>query len=234
MKKAEFYKHIYKLGGNVTAKPTRHEMLKRLVLDFQPKKFLDIGCADGSFLRCICTEGMVCFGVDIKATEEDPMILRCDIDHEPIPFVAGKDFDVVFAGEIIEHVINPEHMLDEIRRVLAPDGHLVLTTPNLAAWYNRISLLLGYQPIFSGVGLCGTYGTLWPAPHPESHLRLYTLPALRGLVESRGFKVVRTIGVGINNSIGWGKKHPILTWIANRVFRSVGLSSNLVIIAEKR
>jgi SAM-dependent methyltransferase len=176
---------------------------------------------------------MICFGVDIKATGEDPILLRCDIDNEPIPSIAGKDFDVVFAGEIIEHLFDPEHMLDEIRHVLKPGGHLILTTPNLAAWYNRVSLLFGYQPIFSSVGLRGTYGTLWPI-HAESHLRLYTLPALRGLVESCGFKVVKTLGFGINISIGWGKKHPRLTWIANRVFRSVGLSSLLVMIAEKR
>lgn len=234
MRKVEFYKHMYKLSGDVIAKSTRYDMLRRLILDFRPEKFLDIGCGDGSFLRSICSDDMICFGVDIKAIGKDPMILKCDIDNEPIPYVVGKDFDVVFAGEIIEHLFDPEHMLDEIRRVLAPGGHLILTTPNLAAWYNRISLLLGYQPFFSGVGLRGTYGTLWPAVHAESHLRLYTLPALRGLVESCGFKVVKTIGLGINNRIGWGKKHPILAWVANRIFRSVGLSSLLVIIAKKR
>jgi len=234
MEKSEFYKYMYKLSDDVTAKSTRYDILRQLILEFCPKKFLDIGCGDGSFLHSISRDGIICFGLDIKATGENPMILRCDIDNEPIPPIVGKDFDVVFAGEIIEHLFDPEHMLDEIRRVLTCGGHLILTTPNLAAWYNRISLLLGRQPIFSGVGLRGTYGTLWPAVHAGSHLRLYTLPALRGLVESCGFKVVKTIGFGINNRIGWGKKHPILAWIANKIFSSVGLSSLLVIIAEKQ
>ena len=47
----------------------------------------------------------------------------------PLPF-ADQCFDVVFAGELIEHLPDPVEGLDEFRRVLRPGGRLILTTPN--------------------------------------------------------------------------------------------------------
>lgn len=41
---------------------------------------------------------------------------------------------------------DPDHMLDELYRVLKPKGICILITPNLAAWFNRFALPLGYQP----------------------------------------------------------------------------------------
>ena len=48
--------------------------------------------------------------------------------------------------------------LAEARRVLVPGGTLLLSTPNLAAWYNRVLLTLGIQPLFTEVSLRGIYG----------------------------------------------------------------------------
>lgn len=50
-------------------------------------------------------------------------------DVAEIPF-EDSSFDVVTCMEVIEHVENPERVLDELRRVLKPDGLLLLSTPN--------------------------------------------------------------------------------------------------------
>lgn len=51
------------------------------------------------------------------------------VDREPLPL--GTDVaDVMFAFEVLEHLANPQFALEEIRRVLRPDGVLVVTTPN--------------------------------------------------------------------------------------------------------
>ena len=63
-----------------------------------------------------------------------------------LPVEEGS-FDVVVAGEIIEHVPNPDLLLREIRRALRPGGTLIVSTPNLVSWANRLLVPLGVQPL---------------------------------------------------------------------------------------
>lgn len=58
-------------------------------------------------------------------------------------FDLGRTFEVVWAGELIEHLDNPGHFLDAARRHLAPDGRLVLTTPNVFGVSNFVYRLWG-------------------------------------------------------------------------------------------
>lgn len=45
-------------------------------------------------------------------------------------FTFDKKFDVVFAGDLIEHLVNPGLFFDNVKKHLAPDGRLIMTTPN--------------------------------------------------------------------------------------------------------
>jgi SAM-dependent methyltransferase len=98
----------------------------------------------------------------------------------------------VLFSEVIEHLVDPDAALDELHRVLRPGGHLLLSTPNLAAWYNRALLLLGTQPVFSEVSLRGIHGR--PGSQVVGHLRLFTARALRSMLPAAGFHVVRIAG----------------------------------------
>ncbi len=61
-------------------------------------------------------------------------------------FTLERKFDMVFAGEIVEHLYNPDGLIASCLLALRPGGHLVLTTPNLSCFYNRIFLLCGWSP----------------------------------------------------------------------------------------
>ena len=56
---------------------------------------------------------------------------------------------LVFAGEILEHLTNPFIFLKEINRVLKKEGVLILSTPNINSFKNRIKVLLGKIPNFN-------------------------------------------------------------------------------------
>jgi len=60
-----------------------------------------------------------------------------------LPGIDDAGFDAVVMLEVIEHIVNAEHLLSEVRRVLKPGGVLVLSTPNFAWWYNRLRILSG-------------------------------------------------------------------------------------------
>lgn len=57
--------------------------------------------------------------------------VRCgDVEELAKIYPSGAEFDVVLAGDIIEHLSNPGRMLDGVRILLAQDGVLVISTPN--------------------------------------------------------------------------------------------------------
>jgi SAM-dependent methyltransferase len=106
--------------------------------------------------------------------------------------VADGAADVVIMSELIEHLVDPDGAVAEVRRVLRPGGSLLLSTPNLAAWYNRGLLALGIQPVFSEVSLRGVFGR--PGRVVAGHLRLFTRRALTEFLAASGFRCVTVAG----------------------------------------
>ncbi|MEU1026011.1 class I SAM-dependent methyltransferase [Streptomyces sp. NPDC005904] len=160
---------------------------------------LDIGSADGTAAATAAPllAGHRVIGVDWsqdalrRAHARLPYVVRGELTDGGLPFASGAA-DAVLFSEVIEHLVDPDSALDELRRVLRPGGHLMLSTPNLAAWYNRGLLLAGVQPVFSEVSLRGIHGR--PGKEVVGHLRLYTARALREFVAASGFEVVRLSG----------------------------------------
>ncbi|WP_405613029.1 methyltransferase domain-containing protein [Streptomyces sp. NBC_00076] len=160
---------------------------------------LDIGCGDGTAAATAAPllTGHRVIGVDwsqdalkrARAHLTNPV--RGELTGPGLPFAADCA-DAVLFSEVIEHLVDPDAALDEIRRILRPGGHLMLSTPNLAAWYNRALLLAGVQPVFSEVSLRAVHGR--PGTEVVGHLRLYTARALREFVTAAGFEVVRLEG----------------------------------------
>ena len=73
------------------------------------------------------------------------------ITHEWISGVSAcpvedNFFDAVIAGDLIEHLLDTDVFLEELVRITQPGGHILITTPNLAWWWNRLRLLSGKVP----------------------------------------------------------------------------------------
>lgn len=163
-----------------------------------PQTVLDVGCGDGSAAATaagvLSAHRMI--GVDwsqdaLRRASRHLTAVRGELTDPGLPFADGIA-DAVLFSEVIEHLVDPDSALDELRRVLRPGGHLLLSTPNLAAWYNRGLILAGVQPVFSEVSLRGIHGR--PGSQVVGHLRLYTARALRSLLPAAGFEVVRITG----------------------------------------
>ena len=107
---------------------------------------------------------------------------RADIERDPLP-LEDASCDVVTCFECIEHLrATPKPLLDEIRRVLKPDGRLLLTTPNLVGSRAMVRLLAGKNPQENPrYHRHAQYGIV----HPKE----YTMRELVQLLEARGLAV---------------------------------------------
>jgi methionine biosynthesis protein MetW len=178
----------------------RHKKVLEIFSRYKFERILDMGCGDGNFsllLKEACKAEV--YGIEISekgvesARKNGIKAFRVDIDEETFPF-EDNYFDAVFAGEVIEHLFDPDHFLDEVYRVLKSKGVFVLSTPNLASIHNRIALLLGYQPFPMGVSAKMNIGRVYEpnSEHAQSldHIRVFTLRSLKELLRIHKFDTV--------------------------------------------
>ncbi len=102
-----------------------------------------------------------------------------NIEEDAFPYADGT-FDVVLLCEIIEHLLmDPARVLREIRRVMKPGAHLILTTPNVSRLENAAKMLAGAN-IYDPYSRYGPYGR---------HNREYNKHELWLLLKYLGFEI---------------------------------------------
>ena len=164
-----------------------------------PAVIIDLGCGDGSALAIAAERnpahrfaGIDWSGDALRQAQAAGLtVMRASVSGGSLP-VADGAADVVIMSELIEHLVDPDGAVAEARRILRPGGSLLLSTPNLAAWYNRGLLAFGIQPIFSEVSLRGVFGR--PGRVVAGHLRLFTRRALTEFLTASGFCCVTVTG----------------------------------------
>ena len=130
--------------------------------------------------------------VDTKRVPFADGEFTCQVDHfdaerDRFPYSDGH-FDLVIAGEIIEHfTYDPMHMLLEARRVLCEDGYLLLTTPNVGSATSVAKVLGGRD----NPQIYFLYTRPSEGAEPEiGHVREYTVHELGAVVKAAGFEVL--------------------------------------------
>lgn len=114
-----------------------------------------------------------------------------DLAGGPLPF-EDATFRAVFAGEIIEHLVDTGAFVAELRRVLEPGGIVVITTPNLASFENRLRLAFGRYPRWVEWEL-PEEGLALPY-HDQGHVRAFTVRTLRRQLDQHGLKTEQVRG----------------------------------------
>ena len=184
------------------AKPWRaspindYRVKKILSLVGTGNRVLDIGCYDGTIAKLIAAQGNQVVGIDIAkkavhmARKNGIQAYVCNLEEDPFPKSIGT-FDVIIAGEIIEHIFDPDALLNKLTKVLKPGGHLILTTPNLASLGSRLSLLVGHLPWMIENDLL---------PGKSGHIRYFTYSELEKILIRHSFSIetFTTDSVGLN------------------------------------
>lgn len=154
-------------------------------------RVLDVACGSGTVGVWLQKKGFKVTGVDISkvalglAKKKGLKDLVCHDIGESLPF-KDKSYDYVFAGDIIEHLLDPLKLLKEAGRVLRDEGHLIVSTPNYGYWYYRLGYLKnGKVPCTEGIGR---------QPWKWEHLRLFDKDSLLALIKEAGFRPVKIKG----------------------------------------
>ena len=142
---------------------------------------LDLGCSNGLLARPLLEKGVRVTGVDAgpgkKLASELAEYYQRDLEL-PLELPYERVFDYVVCADVIEHLRNRTQLLRGARRYLKPDGRLIISTPNIALWFYRLSLLVGRFEY-------GARGVL-----DETHVHLYTGATFRREVERAGFTIL--------------------------------------------
>ncbi len=159
-------------------------------------RLLDVGIAYGFLAALVDSkEGWKAEGLEIAenipvycafAKDRGIPVHAGKLGVTPLPFADGT-FDAVVFSEVLEHLrLSPKLVFGELRRILAPGGFLIVTTPNMARLTPLLKLLAGRNP---------------HEAFPEdvvsenitehlTHIREYTMGEVMGLLERHGFSVI--------------------------------------------
>ena len=147
-----------------------------------PRRLLEVGCAGGWLLKHARERGWDPKGVELSADAASrARALGLDVFHGDLAGAAyaAASFDLVYMGDVLEHVPDCRAVLVEIARVLVPGGRLFLrgpiTTHSLA---RRLAL-----------AVCGATGRTIVLHEPPYHLWEFRPGSLERLLESTGFRL---------------------------------------------
>ncbi len=135
-----------------------HEALKLIT-----GNVLEIGSGEGYGIRILAPDAETYTAVDKHETphdENDSNIRFTQMNVPPLAGLADESFDVVVTFQVIEHIKDDTHFLQEIMRVLKPKGLLILTTPNINMsltrnpWHIREYTLVEMTKLVSNFSTC--------------------------------------------------------------------------------
>ena len=119
---------------------------------------LDLGSADGTFVEVVKNNGLKSKGLDIN---------EINFENDKVNF-QNESCDIITLNSVIEHINNPNNLLNEVKRLLKKNGFFIIVTPDWSL----------------------TYKTFFDDP---THVRPYTEKSLHSLLDSYGFKNIKIV-----------------------------------------
>ena len=181
---------------------------RKLNINLKGKRVLDVGCGTAGLSQLITREGGAYFGCDFfekilafgqAFTNDLPKGARASLVRSSavdLPF-SDSSIDLAIGFDVIEHLVGGEswqlQFLHEIRRVLRPDGLLLLTTPNRLCPFEGHTFLIG--PQFLPVPIADRY-IRWLRPqffreyHSYAEVQLLMPGRMKALLEEAGLSAL--------------------------------------------
>ena len=152
-------------------------------LNLSGKRVLEVGCGNGFLVPYLCRQGAQVVGIDValSAIAQYPLSDRIQCcaavaDGQQLPFL-DRVVDIVICCEVLEHLADPNPLLDECFRVIRPSGYLVFSSPNYSNLFLPLKLLADL-----GVPSVGRYMRRQIVDRTTTAFELRRLLGRRGIV----------------------------------------------------
>lgn len=164
-----------------------HGRLLAFLESVPPGRVLDVGCSDGRFAAEVRALGHHVTGLDL--IEHDAVgshvdeFVQADL-NAGLPESLGRSFQYIVAGDILEHLLDPETILSQLADLLAPGGEILVSVPNFAHWYPRARVAMG------------RFDYDQRGPFDSTHYRFFTRATFERLIERCELQILARDVVG--------------------------------------
>jgi len=193
----------------------RVSILERVCGDLTDKKIVDIGCGTGFFISAAADKSRQVYGAEFSDNRRTEAVARTGLTvfSETLDEFPMRDFDIVTAFDVLEHIPDPMPFVNGIDSILKPGGYVFLYVPNFDSF--SMAVMRQYSPAIDST----------------EHVVMYNLNALRFLAEMMNYEIVftETQGMDIDNIIAMSAyldqpSHPFLNQWKNELQAMVNSS----------
>lgn len=173
---SKYYKENEK-GDRITFKRRLRDIEKYV----KKGRVLDIGCNIGTFLKVAKDSGWKCYGIDIKNDAEK------ECKKAGIKFMRGtvesirfnkEFFDVIIMNDFLEHIPNPNKVMEKVHRMTKKGGIVFIVTPDIGS---KLAMILRKR---------------WHHMKPDEHLVYFNRKTIKKFLEAHKFIVEEIKHVG--------------------------------------
>ncbi len=204
-------------------------------------KILDIGAGRGGLadylhknLNCkvtVCdmsTEAVrLCLAKDLEC-------VKADIENETIE---GK-WDIILMTAVLEHLINPRHVLWKLRDNLVDGGHIILAQSNFCDLLSRVRHSIGWSAKYYEEPMASFERGL----QPSAHLHLFDRCSLEAVLRLEGYKPVQweyatqPYSDAITDNPKWNQLRRFVSWSYHTLYNTISnpLFSEIVIVKARK
>ncbi|MEW5767067.1 MAG: class I SAM-dependent methyltransferase [bacterium] len=198
------------------------------------QQILDIGCGSGTIEEITDARNNSFIGIDCIEPEKNQdrfkeFIIQDLEDGLPITKLKGRGFDYILLLDILEHLKNHTKLLQDVHQIADPDTKIIISVPNIANIYIRLSLLLGRFEY-------ADRGTL-----DRTHLRFFTRSSFRRWVRDNHFVIEKQIYTNLPiNEILKRRKSGLFLKVINHILHfftnifSGLLAYQLILVVKKK
>lgn len=203
-----------------------HDELRRYlrIAGAQPLRILDVGCAQGTLALLLAEAGHHVVAVDLRPEFLDYAHTR--YEKGDVRFVQGNameldlpgHFDLIFANQILEHLVHPVELVRSLARLLEPGGRLVVTTPNGRYFKSKL-------PFYRELGDPASYEDRQFFPDGDGHFFAYSPEELRGIFSEAGLFQIRVEPYDSPWMTGHMKFRYLHGWVPSVILRALDRSA---------
>ena len=179
MIKDYYQKKTYKINR------IRRETILSFIGSKEKQLILDIGCGNGELGEIIKKEkGAIVHGIDVSqesiviAQKKIDFAFMADLEKDNwLERIKDNKYDKIIISEVLEHLFEPEKILEDIKKVSYDDTEIIITVPNLLFWKNRLKIFFGkFKYTNSGI-------------MDRGHVHFFTWKNLKNLLKFTGYKI---------------------------------------------